>query len=506
MGRSLYLLSFFLLLALASAGDPIPDDDDAAPAAGAESKVITVTKDNLDGLLAENKHFLVAFVAPWCGHCKSLKPEFQQAAAQQDEFKLGQVDATLETELAQKHGVSGYPTIKFFSNGVASEYDGPRKADGIIGWLKENTGPAVVELASVDDVLKTTASSKPDIILEGPELLPAFEEKASAGRKNARWVFVKGSGSGITLKHKGEEAIKFASVEAIDDNAVDFPLFVKLDGESYGKITKSGKDVLWILLHHATPEEYETKVEEVRADYTKLAVEKKEKVLVTHTDTIQFKDAISSMFGVTTFPGAVYQPSGSKKKFVLKETTDMSSGAISAWITKIQAGEITPDLKSAEPVDDSKDNVKTFVGKNLAERAFDKERDVFLKIYAPWCGHCKTLAPEYEIVGEKIAYESIEDLLVVAKFDATENDSPTDKIEFSGFPSLFYIKAGTETPVSYDGERGAKGIWKYIKDNHSKSEELKKRIKVNKEARKAKAEAEAAAAGGEAKAEGKAEM
>jgi len=40
-----------------------------------------------------------------------------------------QVDATKETELGTKHGVSGYPTIKWFVDGeVASDYSGPRDA------------------------------------------------------------------------------------------------------------------------------------------------------------------------------------------------------------------------------------------------------------------------------------------------------------------------------------------------------------------------------------------
>lgn len=56
---------------------------------------------------------LVEFFAPWCGHCKSLAPNFAKAAtALKGTAKLASVDCTVEKDLCSRFGVQGFPTLK----------------------------------------------------------------------------------------------------------------------------------------------------------------------------------------------------------------------------------------------------------------------------------------------------------------------------------------------------------------------------------------------------------
>jgi len=64
-----------------------------------------------------------------------------------EEFKdsktslVGDVDCTVEEELCSKHGVEGYPTIKYGDPAELQDYQGGREFDDLLSFAKENLGP-----------------------------------------------------------------------------------------------------------------------------------------------------------------------------------------------------------------------------------------------------------------------------------------------------------------------------------------------------------------------------
>merc|ERR1719225_686138 len=140
---------------------------------------------------------------------------------------------------------------------------------------------------------------------------------------------------------------------------------------------------------------------------------------------------------------------------------DITEDAMRAFIKSYAAGELKQHLMSEEvPADWDALPVKVLVGNNFEEVAMDAGKHVLVEFYAPWCGHCKQLAPTWESLGEKFADR--EDI-VIAKMDSTANE--LEDIKIQGFPTIKLFKKGDNKVIDYNGERTLEGFSKFLESD-----------------------------------------
>ena len=85
---------------------------------------------------------------------------------------------------------------------------------------------------------------------------------------------------------------------------------------------------------------------------------------------------------------------------------------------------------------DLADAVVILTADTFQAQVLDSEKIVFVKFYAPWCGHCVKLAPTWS----KLANEINNPNIVIAKVDLTQNKLPM--LDIKGFPTLILFKNG----------------------------------------------------------------
>jgi len=140
---------------------------------------------------------------------------------------------------------------------------------------------------------------------------------------------------------------------------------------------------------------------------------------------------------------------------------DVTVENLKSFAERISTGEVDPFLKSA-PIPESNDEpVKVVVGKQWDELVMNHEKEVLVKFYAPWCGHCKTLAPHYDEAAKRLANNPN---IILVKVDSTENE--VAGVDIQGFPTLkFWGKDKTAEPIEYNGGRDADGIISWLRDH-----------------------------------------
>jgi protein disulfide-isomerase-like protein len=85
------------------------------------------------------KESMVLFYAPWCPHCKTVMGDWAKLKKSAPEgVKIAKVNCDEKPEMAEKHGVKGFPTIILFKGGKKVYFEGPRNLENFLEFIKSN--------------------------------------------------------------------------------------------------------------------------------------------------------------------------------------------------------------------------------------------------------------------------------------------------------------------------------------------------------------------------------
>jgi len=198
--------------------------------------------------------------------------------------------------------------------------------------------------------------------------------------------------------------------------------------------------------------------------FTEAASAHKGKMLFAYSDvTGGIQERLAEFMGVTKDQLPTLRailPADMKKFESPNKPADLTVENIGSFLDDVLAGNLKPHMKS-EAVPESNDGpVKVIVGSQFQDIVMDPTKDVLVKYYAPWCGHCKKLAPIWEELGTAYAGN---DNIVIAKFDATANEA--EGVEVRGYPTLIFYPRDNKAGVNFDGDRTLEPLKKWLEEN-----------------------------------------
>merc|ERR1712013_678310 len=137
---------------------------------------------------------------------------------------------------------------------------------------------------------------------------------------------------------------------------------------------------------------------------------------------------------------------------------------IDAWDGKSGGGGGGSSSNANAGTGEGKDVVELTDGNFRKEVLMEKETGWLVEFYAPWCGHCKNLAPAWADAATKLKGK-----MNLGALDATQHGSTAQEYGVQGYPTIKYFAPGSSEPEEYDGGRTADAIVKWAEEKFAEN-------------------------------------
>ena len=442
-----------------------------------ENEILVLTETNFDKALDKYEHLFIMFYSPFCVNCEKFKSELENAAIilRNDNLFVAKVDVTVEKNIANKYRIKEYPTIKFFINGSPYDYDGDRKAEDIIKWVRRKSSPPTRPLNTFENFEKFKKENPVCIIYYGNN----SEEKkifTNVAIKMEDYPFAYVENKEIIEKAK-EKMGSIVLYKNFDEkrneiNNFDEKLLIEfIESKTQKKVSFFDNKTLEIVFGKNHPgiiyfgekgklwDEAKELIEEI-ADK---AIEKNLKVIMTEIKKGIGKRIVEYIgLKIKELPSLIIIDTRQKeiKKYILDK--EINKQNILEFIEGWEKGILKRHLKTQEEPKRKKGPILELVGKTFKREVLDNDKDIMVIFYTPWCTNCKNLFSEYEKAANKLKENH---KIILAKMDVTENE--VEGINFIGFPTIKFWPGNRKDkePINYLLKKSAEGIIEYLKYN-----------------------------------------
>lgn len=415
----------------------------------------------------------------WTSACNSM--DYNDMAIDSEMASIPGTDPDI-TEITEAYGII-VPSIKVFRRGIMADYRGPMDRAGIAQYVIDDAQPSVKRLLSVHDIKVVMERYHPTPMIFGiidePETMDdhpmdgysidawgQFHAAADSLRGHAVFFIIHSPGaiSSFKLDPSDIPAVFMVSTEAegflryrgeiLDINLSEWvlrnsaPAMDELSlgdprGELYAAQFFSSRKLKFILFLNPS---ILLQNPDVLTLWGIIAEEYKGMAIFSFMRENTVAD-VADYFDIDTESDipliAAHKPSNDHK-FKSKIRLDVGSTDMLDFVNGVVTGDIQNVLKSESPTKPrrigSNFPVVNAVGSTVVD-IVSADKDVLLLVYAPWCQHCKSLLPTYDLLSRAVAGEA---RIVIAKIDGVANDLP-GVWGVKSFPTVMWFPAKDKT-------------------------------------------------------------
>jgi len=355
--------------------------------------------------------------------------------------------------------------------------------------LKKQSGPAAKTLETAAQLLAAQESN--DVIVVG--YFNSADSNAAkvfltvAGGDEVNTYFISSSDDVKNALAVSEDTVVI--LKSFDDKRSDFAAAELNPGDLYSFILGNSVPLVQTFSQEAAKKIFSSPIQkhvlfftEKSADHhaasisalTEVAKTVKGQALVVNVPSTE--DRVMDYFGVkkSALPALVVVDMGGEgqmKKYPYAGA-ELDLEGVSSHVNAVLAGELKATLKSeAATPEDTLSDVVVLRGSTFNDLVINNKKDVLVEFYAPWCGHCKKLAPTWDELGAK--YRS-NDNIVIAKMDSTANEIEVPGVNVKGFPTIYFFPGDSKNAVKYEAGREFDDFVEFLEEHAttSKHDEL----------------------------------